>query len=262
MMNFRKTIPFSALALLTLVTSDVPAQQQQQGSAAQTKPAAQQASAPVSVTITSETPLAELARAAMRAHGGDRFRDLKNLVLRGSVTLYSPNSTQGLAGQLAIVMAGDKFRMEIQSPAFQMRSIFDGERNYSSMPQFSVPPLSRYGYALLTRFDQGGNQISALPADKDKKRIGFRIAATDGNVTDYHLDPKTGRIARFTIPLEDGVSYGVEHKTFKEIDGVLVPTEFTIKFATPGGIFYAEAKAKTALVNQPLEADVFAIPAG
>lgn len=259
-MNFRKTIPAGALVLLMLVTADAPAQQQ--GSAAQAKPVAQQASAPAAVTITPETSPAELARAAMRAHGGDRFRDMKNMVLRGSVTLYSPNSTQGLAGQLAVIMAGDKFRMEIQSPAFRMSSIFDGERNYSSMPQFTMPPLSRYGYTLLTRFDSGGNQISALPADKDKKRIGFRIAATDGNITDYHLDPKTGRILRFTIPLEDGVSYGVEHKSFKEVDGVLVPNEFTIKFATPGGIFYAEAKTKTVLVNQPLEADVFAIPEG
>lgn len=262
-MNFRKSVPAGVLALLILATAGATAQQQQQRSPAQTKPVAQQASAPASAaTITPETPPADLARAAIRAHGGDRFRDMKNMVLRGSVALYSPNSTQGLSGQLAVVMAGDKFRMEIQSPAFSLRSIFDGERNYSSAPQFALPPLSRYGYALLARFDAVGNQISALPADKDKKRIGFRIAAADGNITDYHLDPKTARILRFTIPLEDGVSYGVEHTAFKEIDGVLVPTAFTIKFATPGGIFYAEAKAKTALVNQPLEADVFAIPAG
>ncbi len=208
--------------------------------------------------LTAAMPPVELARAAYQAHGGARLRDLKNTVLRGSVDLFSPNSTQALAGQFAVVSAGDKFRMEIQSPAFTMRTIYDGERSYSSMPQFQLPPLNKYGYNLLFKFDQPGYAVAALP---DKKKVGFRISTPEGSVTDFYLDPKTGRIQSFKIPLGDGVSYGVEHKSLKEIDGVLVPMSFVQRFETPQGIFYAESKVKTALLNQTLDADVFAIPA-
>lgn len=212
----------------------------------------------VVLPLTPAMPPIELARAAYQAHGGERFRKVKNMVLRGSVDLYSPNSTQALAGQFAVVQAGDKFRMDIQSPAFTMRTIYDGERSYSSMPQFQLPPINKYGYNLLLHIGEPGYTISALP---DKKKTGFRIATQEGSMTDFYLDPKTARIQRFSIPLGDGVSYSVEHKTLKEMDGVLIPMSFVQKFETPQGIFYAESKVKTALLNQTLDDDVFAIPA-
>lgn len=212
--------------------------------------------APAAITATS-TPV-ELARIALQAHGGERFRNLKNIVLRGAVDLYSPNSTQALGGQFAVVMAGEQFRMDIQSPAFSMRSIFDGEQTYSSMPQFQLPAINRYGYNLLFNFEKPGYAVSAL---SDKKKTGFRVSSPDGAVTDFYLDPKNGRIQRFVIPVADGVSYSVEHKALKEMDGVLVPMSFIQKFEMPQGVFFAESKVKTALLNQTLDADVFAIPA-
>lgn len=212
--------------------------------------------APAAITATS-TPV-ELARIALQAHGGERFRNLKNIVLRGAVDLYSPNSTQALGGQFAVVMAGEQFRMDIQSPAFSMRSIFDGEQTYSSMPQFQLPAINRYGYNLLFNFEKPGYAVSAL---SDKKKTGFRVSSPDGAVTDFYLDPKNGRVQRFVIPVADGVSYSVEHKTLKEMDGVLVPMSFIQKFETPQGVFFAESKVKTALLNQTLDSDVFVIPA-
>ncbi len=268
MKHLLRNITTSAVAVLCAAAS---AGAQQQGITIPAKPKPPVAevtlppmtSAPVAkvtaaLPLTPAMPPIELARAAYLAHGGERFRNLKNMVLRGSVDLYAPNSTQALVGQFAVVQAGDKFRMEIQSPAFTMRTIYDGERTYSSMPQFQLPPINKYGYNLLLHIGEPGYTISALP---DKKKIGFRVTTQEGSTTDFYLDPKTGRIQRFTIPLGDGISYSVEHKTLKEMDGVLVPVSFVQKFETPQGIFYAESKVKTALLNQTLDDDVFAIPA-
>src|SRR4051812_48145651 len=71
-----------------------------------------------SVAITATTSPMELARAAFAAQGGEKFRNMKSLVLIGSVDLYGPNSAQALPGKFAIVNAGDRVRIEIQSPAF------------------------------------------------------------------------------------------------------------------------------------------------
>jgi sporulation protein YlmC with PRC-barrel domain len=266
-----KLAPFTASGLLLCAAFAATAQQpatKPQGNQTTAKPVAKSATPAIAdpakssiaapPAFSSATAPVELARISLQAHGGERFRTLKNMVLRGAVDLYSPNSTQALGGQFAVVMAGEQFRMDIQSPAFTMRSIFDGEQSYSSMPQFQLPAINRYGYNLLFNFEKPGYLVSAL---SDKKKTGFRVASPDGAVTDFYLDPKTGRIQRFVIPTSDGISFSIEHKTFKEIDGVLVPMSFIQKFETPQGVFYAESKVKTALLNQKLDADVFAIPA-
>ncbi|MGI9066198.1 MAG: hypothetical protein ACR2HX_07330, partial [Pyrinomonadaceae bacterium] len=48
--------------------------------------------------ITATTSPIDLARAALAAQGGDKFKSLKSMVLKGSVDLYAPNSTQSVPG--------------------------------------------------------------------------------------------------------------------------------------------------------------------
>jgi hypothetical protein len=57
----------------------------------------------------------ELARAAYMAQGGEKFRNLKNMMMLGSVDLYSPNSTQSLSGKFGMIVAGEKVRQDVQS---------------------------------------------------------------------------------------------------------------------------------------------------
>lgn len=209
-------------------------------------------------TITATTAPVDLARAALTAQGGDKFKAIQNMVLRGSVELYAPNSTQSIPGAFVIATAGEKVRIEIDArPAISFKQIFDGERSYSSLPNVELPPLSKFGISVLSKFDQAGYTVSAIP-DKKKNR-GFRISDADGNSTDFYIDTATGRVVSFLIPY-NGYMFGTEHKKFKEIEGVLIPTNFTQRLEMPQGAFFADYNVKDIKLNQNLGDDVFAIP--
>ena len=208
--------------------------------------------------ITANTSPMDLARAALAAQGGDKFKTLKSMVLRGSVDLYAPNSTQSIPGGFIWVIAGDKVRLEIDArPAVSFKQIFDGQRAYSSLPGVEMPPASKFGLPVLARFDQAGYTVSALP-DKKKQRA-FRIADSEGNTTDFYVDATTGRVMSFLIPYNN-YTFGTENKKFKEMEGVLVPVEFTQRLEMPQGAFFAEYKVKDVKLNNPIGDDVFVIP--
>lgn len=212
---------------------------------------------PATVTITPESTPKDLARAAFLAQGGEKFRSVQNMMLRGSVQLYPPNSVQSIPGSFSLVTAGEKLRMEIDArPAVVFKQIYDGEQSYSSLPNVALPPLTKFGWGALARFDQPGYEISATT---DKKKRGFRIVDPEGYTTDYFIDPKTGRVLTFLI-YYNGVTLGTENSKFKEVDGVLVPFSFSQKFEMPMGAFFAEFTVKEAKLNQQLAADAFAIP--
>ncbi len=208
--------------------------------------------------ITATTAPMDLARAALAAQGGDKFKAIQNMVLRGSVDLYAPNSTQSIPGAFVIATAGDKVRIEIDArPAISFKQIFDGQRSYSSLPNVELPPLSKFGISVLSKFDQPGYTVSAIP-DKKKNR-GFRISDADGNSTDFYVDVATGRVMSFLIPY-NGYTFGTEHKKFKEIEGVFIPSNFTQRLEMPQGAFFADYNVKDIKLNQTLGDDVFAIP--
>lgn len=210
------------------------------------------------VAITGTTSPIDLARAALAAQGGEKYRTLKSMVLRGSVDLYAPNSTQSIPGGFVLVIAGDKLRLEVDArPAFSLKFIFDGVRSYSSLPGVDLPPASKFGLPVLIKFDQSAYTVSALP-DKKKQRA-FRISDADGNITDFYLDNATGRIMTFLIPY-NGYTFGTDNKKFKEMEGVLVPIEFSWRLEMPQGAFFAEYKVKDAKLNNPVGEDVFAMP--
>jgi len=238
---------FFSLAVIAVVAAGVFAQ----GNA---KPVA---TLPV-VAVTATTSPTDLAKAALTAQGGDKFKSMKSLVLRGSVDLYAPNSTQSIPGGFMIVTAGEKVRVEIDArPAVSFKQIFDGQQSYSSLPGVEMAPFNRIGLALLGRYDQPGITVTAIP-DKKKQR-GFRIADADGYTTDFYIDPATGRVMSFIVPLQ-GQTFGVENKKFKEVDGVLVPSSFTWRMEMPQGAFFADYNVKDMKLNNPIGDDVFQIP--
>lgn len=255
----------SLLALALCVSASAPATNAQTETPAKPADATAKAVSPGGVkdatpatAITATTSPMDLARAALAAQGGDSYRNLKNMVLRGSVDLYAPNSTQSIPGGFVWVVAGQKLRLEVDArPAVSFKQIYDGERSYSSLPGVDLPPASKFGLALLAKYDQPGYTVSALP-DKKKQR-GFRIVDAEGNTTDFYIDTATARVMTFLIPY-NGYTFGTENKKFKEIEGVLVPFEFTQRLEMPQGAFFAEYKVKDAKLNQPLGDDVFAMP--
>lgn len=210
------------------------------------------------LAITATTAPVDLARAALAAQGGEKFKAVKNMILRGSVDLYAPNSTQSIPGGFVIVTAGDKLRSEVDArPAISFKQIYDGQQSYSSLPGVDLPPLTKFGMGLLMRFDQPGHTVSALP-DKKKQR-GFRIVDAAGNTTDFYVDLTTARVMSYSIPY-GGYTFATEIKKFKDVDGVLVPVNFTQRLEMPQGAFFADYSVKDVKLNNPIGDDVFAIP--
>jgi len=220
-------------------------------------PAPAAATAPA-VNVTPESTPMELARAAFTAQGGEKFRQVQNMMLRGSVSLYPPNSPQSIPGAFSIVTANEKLRMEIDArPIIVFKQIYDGQQSYSSMPNVEVPPLSKFGLNVLSKFDRPGYKVTAIP--NKKKLRGFRIADPEDYTTDFYIDPATGRVMEFFL-YYNGYTFGTANSKFKEVDGVLIPFSFSQRFEMPQGAFFAEYSVKEVKLNQTLGDDAFAIP--
>src|ERR1044072_3757199 len=215
------------------------------------------ATAPAVVITDTSTPM-DLAKAAFVAQGGEKFRAVQNMMLRGSVSLYPPNSPQSIPGSFSIVTANDKLRMEIDArPIIVFKQIYDGQQSYSSMPNVEVPPLSKFCLPVLSKFEQPGYKVSAI-ANKKKLR-GFRIADPEGYTTDFYIDPVNGRVLEFFLTY-GGMTFGTANNKFKEVEGVLIPFSFSQRFEMPQGAFFAEYSVKEVKLNQTLSEDAFAIP--
>jgi hypothetical protein len=207
--------------------------------------------------ITANSTPLELARAALAAQGGDKFKNLKSMTLMGSVDLYPPNSAQSIPGKFAMVTAGDRVRIDVDArPIFAFKQIYDGQQSYSSIPGVQMPPASKFGLPVLAKFDQPGYTVSGL-ADNKKLR-GFRVVDGEGNTTDFYLDPANGRVIRYLIPYH-GYTFGTENSKLREVEGVLIPFSFSQKLETAQGAFFAEYKVKDVKLNQPIGDDVFTI---
>src|SRR2546423_11422317 len=245
------------LVLLLLVTSASSALAQTPNTAKSTGASAATTPSAAPAAITDKSTPVELARAALTALGGDKFKNLKSMMLVGDATLYAPNSTQSVPGKFVMVTAGEKVRIDIDaSPIFKFKQVFDGRQSFSSIPGLEMPPASRFGLPVLAKYDQTGYTVSALP---DKKRLrGFRIVDSDGNTTDFFMDPASGRVMQYIIPY-NGVTFGTENTKFMEVDGVLVPSSFSQRLETNMGAYFAEYKVKNVKLNQPIGDDVFVI---
>lgn len=242
------------LCLLFLITPSIFAQKSEESKSSNTA-AASTIPAPPPINATS-TP-AELARAALVAMGGDKFKNLKSTMLVGSASLYAPTSSQSIPGSFVIVTAGEKIRIDINAqPVFTFKQIYDGQRSFSNIPGVEVPPASKFGLPILAKLDQPGYTVSALP---DKKKLrAFRIVDGDGNITDFYIDLATAHISEYVIPY-NGYTFGSSISKFKEFDGVLIPVSFSQRFEMPAGAYFAEYKVKDVKLNQPIGDDVFVI---
>ncbi|HEV7397959.1 MAG TPA: hypothetical protein VGN86_15720 [Pyrinomonadaceae bacterium] len=216
------------------------------------------AAAGTSAPISAASTPVDLARAAIAGQGGEKFRNLKSLVLIGTVELYAPNSTQSLAGKFAIVTAGEKVRIDVTAPVLSFQQIFDGQHSYNSLPNMPpLPPPSTFGLPVLLKYDQPGYKVEAIP--DQKKRRGFKITDPEGNSTDFYVDPANGHLTGF-LTQRNGYTFAVENSKTKEIDGVLVPYSFSWRLEMKQGAAFAEYTVKDAKLNQPVGDDVFAIP--
>ena len=211
---------------------------------------------PAGPAINANSTPVELARAALAAQGGDKFKNLKNIWISGDVNLYAPNSSFPQPGKFSLVTAGAKMRLDVDSPAFKFKQIFDGQQSYSSMPGVQTPPADKFGLFVLTKYDQPGYTVSAIA--NEKKLRAFRIVDPEGNTTDFYIDPVNARVIKYVSPYM-GYTFGTENSKFKEIEGVLIPFNFTQRLEMSMGAFFADYKVKDVKLNQQLNDDVFVI---
>jgi len=241
-----KNILFLIVALLTLTLSSFG--QGLKGSNPPAKPS----------SFEAENARAKLAFAA---HGGDKLRALRSLVIRGSVDTTLSAFPQSMPGGFSMVISGEKYRLDIQNAMQSFKQIYDGRETFCSIRGFTLPPLTSMGLPLLQRLGMQGYTVSNTAAT-NKKKNGFRITAPDGAYTDFYLDQKTNQISSYESSFEVNgniVTTAVEVDRYALVDGVSVPEKFAQRFDLGQLTAYAQFKAKEILINKELDDGVFAI---
>jgi hypothetical protein len=204
----------------------------------------------------------ELARLAVDAHGGDKLRKMKNLVVRGTVDVTASNFPQAIPATFVTIFAGDKYRFELNNPFQPIRQISDGTTTSSTVQGgFNLPPVNRLGFPLLQRIGEHGFHVTQLPEGK-RKRKGFRVTSPEGYHTDFYLDSKTNQIRGYdSTYVIDGrtVTTSVEIDRLKNVSGVLVPERYAQRFDMAQFTIYASFRAREILVDSELDDDVFVL---
>ena len=239
------------LSLILVLTIGVFAQKTDKD----TKPADKNKAA--TVTLETVTPM-NLAKAALLAHGGDKFKNMKTLVVIGTADVSgSPSMT--FPAPFVMTYSGDKYRLEMTTPFLQFKQIYDGRQTYSSAGEVTLPPINRLGLPLLPKMEEKDFTVSALPESK-KKKTGFRITSPEGYYTDFFVDEKTGQVKSYEASYEFNgrtITTAVEIDKLREVEGVKVPEKYAQRFETGNLTVYANFKAKDILVNSTVADDVF-----
>ena len=209
------------------------------------------------VTISKTSTPMELAKAALAAHGGDKFKNMKTLKVIGTAEV-SGSPTQVMSGSFATIFSGEKYRLEIVVPIQSFKQVYDGEQTISSIPNFQLPPLNRLGLPLLAKIDEKGFTVAELP--EKAKKLGFRITSPEGYYTDFFIDEKTGQVKSYAAKYDFGgreITTAVDIDKVKDVEGILVPEKYSQRFELGQITMYSNFKAKEILVNTEIADDVF-----
>ena len=217
--------------------------------------------APRSVVTTpnfeAETALAKLA---LHAHGGEKLRAMKSLIVRGSVDVTTSAFNQAIPATFVVIFAKEKYRFEILNPFQPIKQVFDGVNTSTTIRGgMTLPPINRLGLPVLPMIGETGFIITPLPNDK-KKKTGFRMTSPEGYYTDFYLDEKTKQIKGYDSSYDINgrkVTTSVEVDKMRVVEGVLVPERYVQRFDTEQVTVYANFKAKEILVNTDIADDVF-----
>lgn len=207
------------------------------------------------------TTAVDLSKAAFAAHGGDKLKAIKTLIVRGTADVTMSSFNQAFPAGFAIVIAGERYRLEIQSPFQSLKQVYDGKETFSSVPGFSLPPVTSLGFPLLLHIGDTGYKVSEL-AETGKKKKGFRITTPEGFYTDFFLDERTSQVKGYESSYDlNGrtITTSVVIDKYRIVDGVTVPEKYSQRFDLGQMTAYADFKAKEILINSPVADDVFSI---
>ncbi|HMQ02816.1 MAG TPA: hypothetical protein PKD26_02765 [Pyrinomonadaceae bacterium] len=204
----------------------------------------------------------QLAEKAIAAHGGDKFRGMQTMVVKGSVDVTTSTIPQAIPATFSIVLAGEKYRIEIENQFQPLKQVYDGTQTSSSIRGgFTLPPVNRLGLPMLQQIGKQGFIITALP-DGKKKRTGFRMTSPEGYFTDFYLDEKTSQVKAFDSSYTVSgrtVTTSVEIDKTRLVEGVLLPERYSQRFDIEQMIVYANFRAREILVNTAVGNEVFSL---
>ena len=220
-----------------------------------------EAKSDVKTQIVQDSPEMILAKNALKAHGGDKFKNMKTLTVSGSVNVTPSMIQQSIPATFVTVYAGDKYLLELNNmPIPPFKQVYDGSKTSSSIQGgFNLPPINRLGLPLLPKIGEEGFVVSPLP---EKKKNGFRITSPEGFYTDFIIDKKTGQVKSYDSSyMFNGatVKTSVEIDKYRVVDEVFVPEKYSQRFDMPQFTIYAEFKAKDISVNSQVADDVFVL---
>ncbi len=210
------------------------------------------------VVVVDNSPL-DQAKATITAHGGDKLKDMRSLVLRGSVDITGAFSMV-IPASFMLVTSGDKYVFELNNPFQPLKQISDGKQTFSS--GYELPPVTSLGFPLFQKVGQTGYVVAALPEGKKNKK-GFRVTNPEGFYTDFFVDEKTNQLKSYESAYEvDGrlVTTSVEIDEFQTVEGVIVPKKYSQRFDLGQMTAYANFKTKDILVNSQVDDGLFVIP--
>jgi hypothetical protein len=201
-----------------------------------------------------------LAKLALEAHGGEKLRAMKTLIMRGSVDVTTSAFNQAIPATFSVILAKEKYRFEIMNPFQPVKQVFDGVNTSTTIQGgMTLPPITRLGFPLLPMIGQPGFVITSLPEAK-KKVKGFRMTSPDGYYTDFYINEKTNQIKGYDSSYDINgriVTTSVEIDSLRMVDGIAVPDKYAQRFDTEQVTVYAAFKTKDILVNSAVDDDVF-----
>jgi hypothetical protein len=201
----------------------------------------------------------DLAKATLAAHGGDKLKRMKSLVVKGTVEL-SAGTPQTIPATFAMITSGNRYFFELDNPFQPFKQVFDGQRTYSA-GMFELPPMTSLGFPLLPKVGDTGYVVSAVPEGK-KKRRGFRITTPEGFYTDFYIDEKTSQIKGYESSYDMNgrtVTTSVQIDEMQTIEGVVVPKRYSQRFDIGQTAFYADFRSKEILINTPVPDSYFVL---
>lgn len=214
------------------------------------------------VATTDFSAEVEMAKLTLAAHGGDKLKAMKTLVVKGSVDVTTSAIAQTIPATFITIFAGEKYRIEIANPFQPLKQVFDGTQTSSTIRGgFTLPPINRLGFPLLPHLGEQGFVITALPETKKKKK-GFRMTSPEGFYTDFYLDELTNQIKGYDSSYEMGgrtVTTSVEIDKYRVVDGITVPEKYAQRFDTEQLTIYANFKAKEILINSVVTDSIFSL---
>jgi len=215
--------------------------------------------APTAAQVAADNAAADqIAKAALAAHGGDKLKQMKSLVMKGSADINVSNQVQ--PGGFSTAISGSRYYFEISTQLQSFKQVFDGQNTTSSLPGILLPPVTSVGFPVLAHVGEAGYVVTKYGGAK--KRPGFRLTTPDGFYTDFWVDEKSGEVKGYEsayLAYGRNISTSAEIESTQNVEGVILPKKYSQRFDLGAFTAYASFNMKDIRVNAPVDETVFTL---